>query len=479
MAEQFDIVVIGSGPGGYRAAVLAALRGKRVAIIERHSWGGCCLNRGCVPKRAWHYSADLIAASRRFGARGIGGHLGADLHRAWQHQKTVVATVRKSYLDYMQRLGISAYAGTANLRDTHHVRVVAVDVSLELEAGNIIIATGSVPHLPRGVGPVPGRVLTTDMLFDQPPPPGKRVVIVGAGIVGVEFAYILSMLGREVRWIASRAPLSTSLFSAPARENLMAAFKEHGIEPLTGRRLAHLRVGGSGVILSLDDGGVEVADWVLLGTGRVPCTDQLGLDRAGVEVDGRRFVKTDRFLRTTAANIYAIGDCASAQMTANQALAGATVAIDNIVSGNRTEYEPLWTPEVVYSAMELARIGLNEDLAEDRGLEPAIGFTAFEASPCALGQGDNRGFVRLIADMDSGALLGGEVVGSGAGELIHVLAAAPDQARTLRWLAKARVNHPARAEEFLNATETLARRWGLAGRIFGEGGAQPGSPHVS
>ncbi len=467
MADKFDIVVIGSGPGGYRAAVLGALRGQRVAIIEKQDWGGCCLNRGCVPKKDWYHTAKLVAASRHYAQRGISGVLAADLDAAWDHQEKVVQTVQGSYVDYMKRLGITAFTGVGRFADAHALAVAGSGGETMIEAANVIIATGSRPDIPPGLSPAPGKILTTDMLFDARPPKGKRVAIVGGGVIGAEFAFILRQFDKDIVWFTNRAPLARTLFSPQALATLKNAFAQAGVVARQGVRVQSAAPTGEGVRLSLSDGeGLDV-DWVLIGTGRVPYTDGLHLDAAGVALDARGFVRTNDTLQTTVPHIYAIGDCISEWMTANQALRGAAVAVDNIVGGGGRKHDPLWVPEVVYSAVELARVGMNEDLAEDAEREPAVGFAAFETSPRALGQDDTAGFVRILGDLDDASLLGGEVVGSEAGELIHILTLAPDRETALRWLVQGSFNHPARAEEFQNATETLATKWHLADRIFG------------
>lgn len=469
--DNYDLVVIGSGPAGYRAAVLAALRGLKVAIVERGDWGGCCLNRGCVPKKDWYHSARLLDASRAFARRGIAGTLALDLHTAWAHQEEVVATVQRSYLDYMKRLGVAALTGHARFTGPHTLAVDG-ESRREVAGAHVIIATGASAHIPAGVAPVSGRVLTTDMLFDEPPPAGARVGILGGGVIATEFAFILRAFGREVRWFARRPPLARSRFSPQALTALKAALTASGVAPTAGE-VASVRTSAGGVRVTLATGTEEEVDWLLLATGRRPDAGDLALDKAGLaaEVDGR--LRVDEHLRTDAAHIYGIGDCVGGPMTANQALADAACAVRNIVDGARCARDPLRVPEVVYSAVELARVGLNEDLAEERELEPAVGFAAFEASPRALGEDDTRGFVRLIADMDSGELLGGEVVGAEAGELIHLLALAPRH-EALAWLADGAFNHPARAEEVLNAVETLGAKWGLGARLYGGASATKG-----
>ncbi|MHB8454289.1 MAG: dihydrolipoyl dehydrogenase family protein [Acidiferrobacterales bacterium] len=471
MNYEFDIAIIGSGPGGYRAAVLAALRGKRVAIIEKHDWGGCCLNRGCVPKKDWHFSASLVAASRRYTARGISGHFDVDLAAAWEHQEKVVRSVQESYLGYMKRLGIATYEGAASFESTHSVHIHSETADYRINAMNVIIATGSTPRVIGGLAPVTQKILTTDMLFDEHPPTGRRVALIGGGVIGAEFAFILTMLGCEVHWIMRRAPLARSLFSSQALNVLKSAWRESGIQPIEGENVTGCELRDNGLMLTLNEKRKLAVDWALVAAGRDPFSQGLALDAIGVIRDDRGFVRVNEWLQTSQPNVYAIGDCISDHMTANQAMADAAIVVQNIMAVDapdaRCRRDPVWVPEVIYSAVELARIGLNEDLAENAGLEPAIGFAAFENSPCALGQDDSRGFVRLIGEMDQGALLGGEVVGGEAGELIHILSSAPDHKTALRWLAGARVNHPTRAEEFVNAAETLASRWGLSDQVFG------------
>jgi dihydrolipoamide dehydrogenase len=468
MTKALDLLVIGSGPGGYRAAVLGVLRGLEVAIVERGEWGGCCLNRGCVPKKAWHHSARILTDQRRFAERGIRGTLLGDLRQAWTHQHRVVARVRDSYLDYMKRLGIQSLQGTARFLAPDRIRVTAPGADArELTARHVVIATGSRPAAPPGIGTVPGRVLDSDMLFDQGPPAGDRVVMIGSGVVATEFAFILSALGKRVTWLARSRLLRRTRFSAQALGALQGELEDADLRLRTDAFPLTIHTVGDSVTVRPNGGDAIEADWVCLATGRQPNTGDLDLDAAGVALDPRGFVARDPHLRTSQDHIYAIGDCASAEMTANHALADATIAVENIVNGDHRRQAPERIPLVVYSALELARIGLDDESAEDAGHEPAVGFAAFESNPCALGQDRAQGFVRLLADLDSGELLGGEVVGDGAGELIHLLSLAPDRETALRRLASGVYNHPTRAEELINATETLAFRWGLGEHVFG------------
>lgn len=460
-----DLLVIGSGPGGYRAAVLAKLRGRDVAIVEQAAWGGTCLNRGCVPKKAWHHTARLVAHSREgdWQARGFQAPLRADFAAAWQHQKDVVDRVRDNYVDYLQRLGVTRYQGRARFIDAQHVQISGQT----LAARHFVIASGSLPRVPAPFRRIPGRVLTTDDLFDAPPPTGRRVALVGGGVIGAEFAFILAMLGHDIVWLTRAKPLRGGRYSAPALKLLDAALARHGIAPRQSG-VHSLAPTGSGLALGLSDGTTLEVDWLLLGTGRRPNTGELGLPAAGVALDAQGYVAVNAHLQTSRPHIYAIGDCANALMNANQALADAAVAVANLIEPGSRVRRAEAVPELVYSALELGRLGLNEEQAEDAGLEPATGFAAFETNPRALGMGAAEGYVRLIAELGSGALLGAEVAGEDAGELIHLVAARYGRDDALANLAQSFYNHPALGEEMQNAAETLAARWGLMAQVFGK-----------
>ncbi|MDX1811738.1 MAG: FAD-dependent oxidoreductase, partial [Gammaproteobacteria bacterium] len=199
---------------------------------------------------------------------------------------------------------------------------------------------------------------------------------------------------------------------------------------------------------------------------RKPHTCELGLEYTNILVDDYGFIRTNEFLQTHEPNIYAIGDVRSHLMTANQAISDATIAVENIIQNNTQQAKTHEIPHAIYSAIEMARIGLNEDQAEDLDYEPATGFAAFESSPTAIGQNDTEGFLRVIADMDSGKFLGGEIVGRDAGELIHLMALQQNNANSLQQFAELIVNHPSRGEEIVNATETLASKWNMQDFVF-------------
>ena len=234
--EHFDIVVIGSGPGGYRAAILAALAGKKVGIVEKAAWGGCCLNRGCVPKKAWHHTARLMDAVEQGAARGLVGTLRADLATAWLHQQRIVDTVRENYISYLERLGVIRLEGTGSLVDARTVAVRDAENGTQTVTSDyVILATGSTPKANSALPETAGRIISTDTLFEQPPPTGRRVAVVGGGVIGVEFAYILQRFGFEISWFTGGPLLSRAGFSAQAMNVLRQSLHKHGITSRMGR----------------------------------------------------------------------------------------------------------------------------------------------------------------------------------------------------------------------------------------------------
>lgn len=453
--SSFDLVVIGSGPGGYRAAVLAASRGLSVAIVEKDAWGGACLNRGCVPKKVWYHTVRLLLAAQRLDGRGVRGHLSPDPGAAWRRQREIVQAVRESYVSYLERLGVERVTGVARF-----IAPDGIDVDgRTLRAGHVVLATGSRPYLPetlRGSA----RVLTTDELFEKPLPAGRRVALVGGGAVGVEMAFILDGLGLEVLWLTGREPLSDARFSRVATQRLREALAARGVVPRTRSRPRGCRDDAGVLSIELDEGR-ERADWLLAGTGRTPNTDGLGLEAAGVALDEAGFVQVDATQRSSNARVYAIGDCANPAMTANHALAEASVAVANIASPGSRQSRRDWVPEVLYSALELALAGATEDELEDAEREYAVGFSAFSANPAALAEGDAEGYVRVLVDTDHGGLLGCEIVGAQAGELVHLARPGAEGEALLARLARTDFNHPSRAEELQNAGEGLIGRWGV------------------
>jgi len=449
----FDLVILGSGPGGYRAAVLAAQRGLRVAVIEEGIWGGCCLNRGCVPKRAWHETArsvDLTDAAQR----GIQGKLTVDFVVAWQHQRHIVERVRDSYLSFLDRLGVERIEGRGRIAAPG---AVVVD-DRRINATHILIATGSHPHLPQGWPSDNPRILTTNDLFDTLPPHRGHWALIGGGIVAVELAYILPLLGIGVTWLCRSTPLKH--IPEVVRTPVLQALARRGIAP----RIAPIptpEIDNDAVRI-----GGECFDAVLVATGRTPNTSDLGLEHLDLEAHGP--ISVNERCQTAAPGVWAIGDCTPGPMTANRAMREALTVVDAITgAATPTKGWRNQIPTAIYSATEGAFFGPEDEALEDAGFEPAVGFVAFDVLPQALAQGQAHGFARLVADMDSGEVLAGQVVGEQAGELIQMLSTLPP-GQALRFLAQSAVNHPSLSEIWSEVAIGMGKQWGLNPQLWGE-----------
>jgi dihydrolipoamide dehydrogenase len=351
-----------------------------------------------------------------------------------------VERVRSSYVDYLQRLGVKRFDGVARLLEDRWVEVNAHRVRAE----HIIIATGSRPIVPRELRAA-APVLTTDELFEQPLPAGKRVALVGGGAVGIELAFILPRLGFELTWLTRREPLSGSRFSESAKQRLAESLRAQGIVPAP-----------------LGEAAPD-CDWLLAATGRAPNTGGMGLEAAGVRTSAQGFILVDDMQRSSASNVFAIGDCATPAMTANHALAQAEVAVANIVRPGSLRANPAGVPTVLHTALELARVGASEQELEDASAEYAVGFSAFNVNPGASSDTCSDGYVRLLVDAARGALLGCEIAGRHAGELIS-LAQVDGAEALLARLSRMPFNHPGRAETFQSAAEQGLAQWQLTAR---------------
>lgn len=459
----FDLIVIGSGPGGYRAAVKAALRGLSVAIVEKAQWGGCCLNRGCVPKKAWHHMARTLSRQHTLQQLGINGHLTLDRDLAWQHQRQLVSEIQQNYRSYLSSLKVTSFDGEASFQSSESVLIDHTDgAATEIFFKNCIIAIGSRPAIPEGIDASHPRILTTDDLFENPLPAGDRLGLLGSGVVATELAFILSNFGYQFDWFSRSPMLSRGGFSPSAMGVLRELMNNAGLAPRQYKKFTLAKLHEHGLQLKIDDETIDV-DGLLLATGRQVDGRALRLENAGVQQE-RGYIAVNENLRTANDKVWAIGDCVDGAQTANQAIADAELVVDNLFASQLKIRDELWVPQVVYTIIEMARLGVDDDRAEDLGHEPAVGFASFSNSPQAMGELSTDGFVRLLADLDDGYLLGAEVLGEGAGELIQMISAAVATEgvdKALHCLQQTLKNHPSRSEEISNAVETLISRWGI------------------
>ncbi len=455
--SNYDVIVIGSGPGGYVAAVRAAHHGLSTAIVEKDSkLGGTCLLRGCIPTKSLLHSADLLGELKAAKGHGIvAGEVGFDFAGVQKARAKVVTKSAAGVSYLMKSNGIDVHTGLGRLVDAHTVDVEGK----ALGAKNIILATGSVPkELP--FLPIDGEhVMTSNELLEIESPPASMLVL-GAGAVGVEFASIYSRFGTEctvVEMLDHALPLEDPEVSTEFEKLL----KKRGIKVLTGTRLDEAEVTEGGVVAKvLSESGPQTlkADVVLVAVGRAPFTDGLGLDAVGLETDARGYVEVNELMQTRVPSVYAIGDVVPTPQLAHVATAEALVAADHLAGRPVEPVKYHTTPSCTYSNPEVASVGLSEAAAREKGYEVKVGKFPFSALGKARVMGQTEGFVKIVSDAKYDEVLGVHIVGPRATDLIAEAVVALQLESTTEELARTMHAHPTLPEAVLEAAHAAVHR---------------------
>ncbi len=459
---SFDVTVIGSGPGGYVAAIRAAQLGLKTALVEKWpALGGTCLHIGCIPAKALLYSAEVLELARdsaRFGVRT--GEVKLDLEAAHKHKSDVVRRQARG-LDYlMKKNGITVLPGHGRLKGAGRVEVAAKDGSKQgVATRNVILATGSVPKLLPGLKVDSTRVVTsTEALALEFVP--KTFLILGAGAVGVEFASIYARFGSAVT-LVEMLPRVLPLEDEDSSAELHKAFRKRSIDVRVGTKVESVKVLDKGVEVQVhsEKNGKETlkADVLLVAVGRRPVTEELGLEGTKVELD-RGFVKVDRQMRTGEPSVFAIGDLLPTPALAHVASHEGIVAAEAIAGRNPAPVNYDQVPSCTYSDPEVASIGLTEQTARARGHKVRVGKFPFSAAAKAGIQGTPEGFVKLVGAEKYDELLGIHIVGPKATELIGEGGLALRLESTVEDLFQAIHAHPTLSEAMGEAALNLHAR---------------------
>lgn len=473
---NFDLVVIGSGPAGYKTAVSAAHHGAKVALVEHGLPGGNCLNRGCIPKKTLVYLAALIEDVASLQGHGIVGSVRGDYAAAVAHKDRVVAGIRDSFGLGLRRLGVQLFRAEARLRDGLRVMLRPLEgasepVPAELVAGRIAIATGSAPRRLDACPTDGERILDSSQFMRALRECPGSMLFVGGGTVGVELAYLMHQFGaRACIAEPSDRLLDRHNISERASGVLERKFARLAIEVRKRITVASCAPAAHGVEVTFSDGARDHFEKVLVAVGRRPRTDHLGLAEAGVEFDEDGFIRVSEYLETSVPGIYAAGDVKRGPMTANAALHDAKIAAANIVNGNQLRPNYHKVPIVINSALEIAAVGLTEDMAEAAGFEPDVARSTFGGSGKARAHHDTEGFIEVVHDAETGQLLGGCIVGPEAGEQIHMLAAACQSARGLWFFKDMSYSHPSWGEELETAVDPYTSAFVRSGKEIFERG---------
>ncbi|MGW7549140.1 dihydrolipoyl dehydrogenase [Streptomyces sp. NPDC054770] len=459
MQTDFDVVVLGAGPGGYVAAIRAAQLGLRTAIVEGRFWGGVCLNIGCIPAKALLRNAEvaqlILHDAEKFGVK-ISGEVGLDYRAAYERSR-VVADGRVKGVGYLMRKNkIEQVEGQGTFLDPHTLQVRLKDGETTLSFRSCIIATGSTVKLLPGTS-LGRRVVTYEeqILSDSLP---SSIVIAGAGAIGVEFAYLLRAYGVEVtlvEFLDRIAPLEDEEVSA----ELTRRFKRQGIRVLTSTAVQSIEETEDNVrvtVRSDDSEQVLEAEKVLQATGFQPRTAGYGLNSTGVRLTERGAIDIDGYCRTSRPHIYAIGDVTAKLMLAHTAEAMGIVAAESIAGAETMELDYRMIPRATFCQPQIASFGWTEAEARAQGFDVRVAKFPFTANAKAHGFGDTVGFVKLVSDARYGELIGGHMIGPDVTELLPELTLAQKWDLTVHELARNVHAHPTLSEAVQDALHGLA-----------------------
>ncbi len=451
MAERYDITIIGAGPGGYVAGIKAAQLGLRVAVVERSpDLGGVCLNWGCIPTKALLKNAEMVDFVRR-RAREYGIAVG-DAEESWtegvKRSRRVVARMNKGVEGLFKKYGVERIRGSARFADEHTLRI---DDAHEggpeaIESETILIATGSRAQLLPGMELDGVRIISSRhaVALEEVP---RRLVVLGAGAVGMEFAYVYSAYGAEVtvlEMLGSALPLE----DAEAGDFVAKSFRRRGVRIETGVRVEAVERTDEGVRLLAVRDGDEVTvegDCVLVAIGRAPVTESLDLDAVGVTTRGG-FITVDASGRTNVPNVFAAGDVVGPPMLAHKASHEAIAAVKTAAGLDVQVVDEWLIPRCTYCIPQVAAVGRTAEQAETAGYETSVCKIPFAAIGKAVAVGDHGGWIKLVADAKYGEILGATIVGPGATELIHEVALARWAELTVDQLAAMVYAHPTLSE---------------------------------
>jgi dihydrolipoamide dehydrogenase len=444
--SSFDLVVIGAGPGGYVCAFRAAQLGLKVALVEkRATLGGTCLNVGCIPSKALLHASEHVAWAKHHAAeQGIKlGTVEVDLAAFMKRKDDVVTKLVGGVSQLAKARKITVVTGSASFVSSNTVRVTADGAATqELTAKHLVIATGSAPvELP--FMKFDGRTIVSSdhaIGFDAVP---KKLVVVGGGAIGLELGSVWARLGSDVT-VVEFLPKIVASYDDDIVRNFTRILQKQGLKIEVGARVTGF---ANGVLTAERDGKkLEFpADKVLVSVGRRPFTDGLGLDQAGVQLDDKRRIKVDDHLRTNVPGIWAIGDVVAGPMLAHKAEEDG-VAVAEWIAGKAGHVNWDLVPSIVYTNPEVASVGLGEDAAKAKGLAVNVGRFNFAANGRAIAAGATDGYVKVIADAKTDRILGAQILGHNAGELISEIVTHLEYGGSAEDLARTIHAHPTMSE---------------------------------
>jgi dihydrolipoamide dehydrogenase len=459
-SNQYDVVVIGSGPGGYVAGIRAGQLGLKVAVVEKDPFlGGTCLHRGCIPTKALLENADVytkIKKSKEFGITV--GDIQLDFSEVQKRKQGVVDKNAKGVEFLFRKNNVDRITGFGRLAGKNSVEIVGEGGKVEqtLQTKNVVLATGSVPRDLPHIKADGKKIINSDHILELQEVP-KSLLVIGAGAVGTEFASIFSRFGTEVT-IVEMMPQLLPIEDEEIAKEFTRIFKKQGINVFTDAKIESCEPTENGVLstLTLKNGKQQQieTELVLSATGRRPLTENIGLESVGLEAD-RGYLKVDPYLKTDVEGIWAIGDIIPTPWLAHVASAEGIRVMEQIAGMEITPINYDHTPNCTYTDPEVASVGLTEKAAREKGYEVKIGKYAFTGNPKAKIIGETGGLVKYVCDAKYDEVLGIHIVGPKATELIAEAGVALSLEATSESIARTVHAHPTLSEAMMEAAEAV------------------------
>ena len=458
MSDTYDLIVIGAGPGGYVAAIRAAQLGMKTAVVEREpKLGGTCLRVGCIPSKALLETTELFEQSRlHFAERGIvAGDVSVDLPQMMAHKDTVVSQLDGGIQGLLKKNKVDRVFGHGRISEPGQVQVTGDTETVTLQTKRILIATGSVSASFPGMEPDGDRIGTSTEALSWPEIP-EHLVVIGAGVIGLELGTVWRRLGSRVTVLEYLNRILPGTDEQVAKE-AKKILQKQGMTFRLGTKVRQVTSDGAGCRVEIDNEEAVDCSHVLIAVGRRPCTDQLGLDQAGVETDSRGFIRVSSSYETTSRGIYAVGDVIGGAMLAHKAEEEGIACVEHMATGHgHVNYNTI--PAVIYTAPEIASVGETEDALKERGHKIRVGRFSFAANGRARAAGHTEGFVKIIADAKTDRVLGVHIIGAHAGELVAEAAVAMEFGASSEDIARCCHAHPTLAEAVKEAALAVDRR---------------------
>jgi dihydrolipoamide dehydrogenase len=454
--SSFDVVIIGSGPGGYVSAIRCAQLGFKTAIIEKYSTlGGTCLNVGCIPSKALLSSSHHYAEIKHFADHGIevSGEVKVNLEKMIARKQGVVDQTSGGINFLMNKNNVTVFNGLGSFVDATHVAIAKADGTSEtIEGKNIIIATGSKPSSLPFIKIDKERIITsTEALALKEVP--KHLVIIGGGVIGIELGQVYLRLGAQVSVVEFMDRIVPGMDGALSKE-LTKVLKKQGMKFYVSHKVKSVERNGDDVVVQAENAKGETitleGDYSLVSVGRRPYTDGLNADKAGVKLSDRGMVEVNDHLQTSTPNIYAIGDVVRGAMLAHKAEEEGTMVAE-ILAGQKPHIDYNLIPGVVYTWPEVAAVGQTEEQLKASGVEYKVGSFPFKALGRARASGDIEGFVKILADAKTDEVLGVHMIGARAADLIAEAVTAMEFRASAEDISRMSHAHPTFAEAIKEA----------------------------